>query len=68
VEHLLHHSAATHQHSPAGFPAQIFVAWTGDNPMSENRTRALTQLREIAEGIPVHLVTPPTIEENYPVP
>lgn len=63
VDHLLHPSAATHQHSPAEVPAQIFVAWTGGNPMSENRTRALTQLRERADGIPVHLVTPRTIDD-----
>lgn len=63
VDHLLHPTTGAHECSLAETPAQAFVVWTGDNPMSENRTRALTQLREIANGMPVHLVTPRTIDK-----
>lgn len=45
-------------------PTRIFCLWTGTNPMSANRQRALRELRRLNEPeVEVVLVTPETIDE-----
>ncbi|MGJ6980385.1 hypothetical protein ACSDQ9_07625 [Aestuariimicrobium soli] len=42
-------------------PRRIFVCWTGDNPLTPNRERALASLRAVAE-VPVEVVSPATLD------
>lgn len=42
------------------FPRRVFVLWTGDNPLTPNRSRNLDLLRERI-GLPVELITPATL-------
>lgn len=44
----------------AAAPARVFACWTGPNPMSAQRSRALEALREGA-GVPVLLITPDNV-------
>ena len=51
--------------SPGGgsqFPERVFVVWTGDNPMSANRTKGLN-LIERRLGLPLVLVTPANVDD-----
>ena len=41
-------------------PEQVFAVWTGDNPLTANRARNLTRLRDELE-VPVVLVTPENV-------
>lgn len=45
-------------------PRRIFCLWTGDNPLSANRTRALAEIRRCNEPeVEVVLVTPDSIDD-----
>lgn len=50
---------------------RIFVFWTGDNPMSDNRRRCLESLRKNS-GVPVILITQDNLKEyvlpDHPLP
>ncbi|RYB92372.1 hypothetical protein EUA06_05290 [Nocardioides glacieisoli] len=42
-------------------PLRIFVTWTGDNELTPNRAAALDEIRAIAAGTEVALVTPESL-------
>ena len=46
--------------SPA-LPMQIFVMWTGDNPLTRNRADALDEIRAVAAGTKLVLITPDSL-------
>lgn len=45
-----------------GVPRRVFVVWTSDNELTENRLRSLQVLRERV-GVPVELITPKNLED-----
>lgn len=44
-------------------PRQIFCFWTGPNPLSDNRRRALDEMRRRHDGIEVRLITESNLDE-----
>jgi hypothetical protein len=48
-------------------PRRLFVVWTGDNAMPEQRRRSLDEIRRVNGALDVVLVTPDSVEE-YLVP
>ncbi|APF40412.1 hypothetical protein BHE16_04605 [Neomicrococcus aestuarii] len=62
VNHLMFESTLPTDEHPAPAPQRIFVLWTGDNEMSDNRKRSLDHLTENFSA-EVTLVTPSNLNE-----
>lgn len=60
--HLPHNEPLTRETTEA-VPRRIFVFWTGENPLSPNRQRALDEMRRTQLGLDVVLVTPCTLDQ-----
>ena len=62
---FLQRTADVEQISPCSkVPDRLWCFWTGDNPLTPNRERALQSIREANRGLRVTLVTPSNLEEH----